>query len=76
MLDIHGLDADAFFGMDDLREWCMRQGTTIPVYLNRPTYETVAGAFPYMVDKTRASGGGDVCVSVDRCSCGVLMYGD
>lgn len=53
-------DADAFFGMDDLREWCIRQGCSIPVYLNRPTYDTVAGAFPYMVDKSQASGGGDV----------------
>ena len=54
------IDADAFFGMDDLREWCIRQKCSIPVYLNRPTYNTVAGAFPYMVDKSQASGGGDV----------------
>jgi hypothetical protein len=48
--------------MDDLREWCIRQKCSIPVYLNRPTYNTVAGAFPYMVDKSQASGGGDVQV--------------
>lgn len=57
------LDADAFFGMDDLREWCIRQKCSIPVYLNRPTYDTIAGAFPYMVDKSQASGGGDVYVN-------------
>ncbi|WRT65509.1 uncharacterized protein IL334_002453 [Kwoniella shivajii] len=55
----HG-HADAYFGLDDLREWCIRQGRAIPVYLNQETYEKVAEAFPYMVDKTKASGGGDV----------------
>jgi len=54
------VDADAFFGMDDLREWCIRQSCSIPVYLNRPTYDRVAESFPYMVDKSQASGGGDV----------------
>ncbi|OCF45086.1 hypothetical protein I317_01138 [Kwoniella heveanensis CBS 569] len=55
----HG-HADAYFGLDDLREWCIRQRRAIPVYLNQPTYEAVCTAFPYMVDKTKASGGGDV----------------
>ncbi|WWC68825.1 uncharacterized protein I206_102760 [Kwoniella pini CBS 10737] len=55
----HG-HADAYFGLDDLREWCIRQGRAIPVYLNQATYEKVCEAFPYMVDKTKASGGGDV----------------
>ncbi|WWC87676.1 uncharacterized protein L201_002567 [Kwoniella dendrophila CBS 6074] len=55
----HG-HADAYFGLDDLREWCIRQGRAIPVYLNQETYEKVCEAFPYMVDKTKASGGGDV----------------
>ncbi|KAK4687421.1 phosphoribosyl 1,2-cyclic phosphate phosphodiesterase, partial [Tremellales sp. Uapishka_1] len=55
----HG-HADAFHGLDDLREWCVRQGTPIPIFLNRPTYDTVAKAFPYLVDVTQASGGGDV----------------
>lgn len=55
----HG-HADAYFGLDDLREWCMRLGTAIPVYLNKPTYEAVAASFPYLVDKSFASGGGDV----------------
>lgn len=53
-------DADAINGLDDLREWCFRQNKAIPVYLNRPTYEVVAKCFPYLVDKTQASGGGDV----------------
>ncbi|WVR03993.1 hypothetical protein IAU60_000992 [Kwoniella sp. DSM 27419] len=55
----HG-HADAYFGLDDLREWCMRQGRAIPVYLNQETYQSVCASFPYMVDKTKASGGGDV----------------
>ncbi|WVQ79051.1 hypothetical protein IAT38_001144 [Cryptococcus sp. DSM 104549] len=55
----HG-HADAYFGLDDLREWCVRQGKAIPVYLNQETYEKVCEAFPYMVDKTKASGGGDI----------------
>ena len=59
-------DADAYFGLDDLREWCMRLGTAIPVYLNKPTYEAVAASFPYLVDKSFASGGGDVYVCHQR----------
>ncbi|ODO09414.1 hypothetical protein I350_03014 [Cryptococcus amylolentus CBS 6273] len=55
----HG-HADAYFGLDDLREWCERQGRAIPVYLNRETFGKVEEAFPYMVDKTKVSGGGDV----------------
>ncbi|KAK8843941.1 hypothetical protein IAR55_006733 [Kwoniella newhampshirensis] len=55
----HG-HADAYFGLDDLREWCQRQGRAIPVYLNQETFDKVADTFPYMVDKTKASGGGDV----------------
>ncbi|ORY27493.1 beta-lactamase-like protein [Naematelia encephala] len=55
----HG-HADAYFGLDDLREWCTRQGKPIPIYLNRATYEIVANSFPYLVDKSAASGGGDI----------------
>ena len=54
------IDADAYFGLDDLREWCVIQRGAIPIYLNRPTYEAVAKSFPYLVDHTQASGGGDV----------------
>nr|KIR48137.1 metallo-beta-lactamase [Cryptococcus bacillisporus CA1280] len=55
----HG-HADAYFGLDDLREWCVRQGSAIPVYLNKETFRAVEETFPYMVDKTKVSGGGDV----------------
>ncbi|WWD16692.1 hypothetical protein CI109_101122 [Kwoniella shandongensis] len=55
----HG-HADAYFGLDDLREWCQRQRKAIDVYLNQDTYDKVAETFPYMVDLTKASGGGDV----------------
>lgn len=54
------VDADAYFGLDDLREWCVRQGSAIPVYLNKETFRAVEETFPYMVDKTKVSGGGDV----------------
>lgn len=55
-----GIDADAYYGLDDLREWCFRQNCVIPVYLNQETYDTVAASFPYLVDRKKASGGGDV----------------
>jgi len=53
-------DADAYFGLDDLREWCVRQRRAIPIYLDQPTYEIIARSFPYLVDAGQASGGGDV----------------
>lgn len=55
----HG-HADAYNGLDDLREWCGRQGGSIPIYLSQTTFETVSQSFPYLVDKTKASGGGDL----------------
>lgn len=55
----HG-HADAYNGLDDLREWCGRQGGSIPIYLSKTTFETVEQSFPYLVDKTKASGGGDL----------------
>ena len=54
------LDADAYFGLDDLREWCLRQHVQIPIYLNQATYDIVSASFPYLVDKNKASGGGDL----------------
>ena len=54
------VDADAYFGLDDLREWCIRQRRFIPIYLNRDTYDAVALSFPYLVDASKASGGGDL----------------
>lgn len=55
----HG-HADAYNGLDDLREWCGRQGGSIPIYLSQTTFDTVSQSFPYLVDKTKASGGGDL----------------
>ncbi|ORX36352.1 beta-lactamase-like protein [Kockovaella imperatae] len=55
----HG-HADAYFGLDDLREWCLRAKRHIPIYLNQETYDNVAASFPYLVDATKASGGGDL----------------
>ncbi|KAI9022119.1 beta-lactamase-like protein [Hyaloraphidium curvatum] len=60
----HG-HADACFGLDDLRQWTIgpkeyRTQDAIDVYLNEETLDVVAGAFPYLVDKKRATGGGDV----------------
>ncbi|BEI82520.1 hypothetical protein CcaverHIS002_0303880 [Cutaneotrichosporon cavernicola] len=55
----HG-HADAYNGLDDLREWCGRQGGHIPIYCSALTFETISASFPYLVDKTKASGGGDL----------------
>lgn len=59
VLITHG-HADAYNGLDDLREWCVRQGRPMPIYLTQATFDTVAASFPYLVDKTKASGGGDL----------------
>ncbi|KAA8498733.1 putative hydrolase [Porphyridium purpureum] len=56
----HG-HADAFMGMDDLRDLQMpyktgpgdaavKQQSVLPVYCNKPTYETVREAFPYLTE--------------------------
>ncbi|GJJ68254.1 phosphoribosyl 1,2-cyclic phosphate phosphodiesterase [Entomortierella parvispora] len=58
----HG-HADAFFGLDDLRSWCLLDKNhpfSIPVYLDQPTMDIIASTFPYMVDATKATGGGDI----------------
>ncbi|KAF9902204.1 hypothetical protein BX616_002003 [Lobosporangium transversale] len=58
----HG-HADAFFGLDDLRSWCLLDKDTphsIPVYLDQVTMNCIAAAFPYMVDASQATGGGDI----------------
>lgn len=55
----HG-HADAYNGLDDLREWCGRQGGSIPIYCSKVTFETVSQSYPYLVDKSKASGGGDL----------------
>ncbi|KAG0054470.1 hypothetical protein BGZ83_011157 [Gryganskiella cystojenkinii] len=58
----HG-HADAFFGLDDLRAWCLLDKDhpySIPVYLDQPTMDIIASTFPYMVDSSKATGGGDI----------------
>ncbi|KAI8924123.1 beta-lactamase-like protein [Entophlyctis helioformis] len=60
----HG-HADAMMGLDELRQWTIGGETksvqdVVHVYLGPETMEVVARAFPYMVDKKRATGGGDV----------------
>ncbi|TIC22842.1 hypothetical protein E3Q12_02405 [Wallemia mellicola] len=53
--------ANAMYGLDDLRAWTMRSiQDCIDVYTNEDTYQTVCNVFPYMVDSSKASGGGDV----------------
>ena len=60
--------ADAFFGLDDLRSWTLASPATgepaiqshIDVYCDSGTMAEVERTFPYLVDKGRATGGGDV----------------
>ncbi|KAJ3262876.1 hypothetical protein HDU77_011667 [Chytriomyces hyalinus] len=55
----HG-HADAMMGLDDLRMWTLDSIPSIPVYLNKETMGVVASAFPYIVDRTKATGGGQI----------------
>ncbi len=57
----HG-HADAILGLDDLRGWTMNQKVqkSINVYLNQETFETVKYTFPYLVDRAKATGSGEV----------------
>ncbi|KAI9500672.1 hypothetical protein GGI25_004525 [Coemansia spiralis] len=59
VLITHG-HADAIFGLDDLRQWTMHFGTSIPVYADQESFDTIAQAFPYIVDRTKATGSGAV----------------
>lgn len=55
--------ADAISGLDDLRAWCPRAGAgggSIPVYVSRETLAGVKQQFPYLVDASKATGGGHV----------------
>lgn len=61
VLITHG-HADAYNGLDDLREWNMRQGGALPVYCSRTTFETIEATFPYLVDRSKASGGGEIAI--------------
>ena len=53
----HG-HADAIFGLDDLREFSI--SNSIPIYCSSGTLDVVKSAFPYLVDLSKATGGGDV----------------
>lgn len=55
----HG-HADAILGLDDLRQWTMSLKVSIPIYCDQDTMNTIAGAFGYMVDTEKATGGGQV----------------
>jgi len=57
--------ADACFGLDDLRSLTL-QGTFapvqdhVPIYTSPETHATISNMFPYMVDSSKATGGGDI----------------
>lgn len=54
--------ADAILGLDDLRSWtlggCLQD--YVDVYLTQECMETVQNTFPYLVDSSFVTGGGDV----------------
>lgn len=54
--------ADAYFGLDDLRQWTLGGFIQpyIDVYCTKKTLDEVARTFPYLVNKDLATGGGDV----------------
>lgn len=56
----HG-HADAVLGLDNLRAWTMGGlQSCVDVYLTKETMKVVEGAFPYLVDRSKATGGGGV----------------
>lgn len=60
----HG-HADAMFGLDDLRQWTIGGAERavqpcVDIYLCNETYNAVRTTFPYLVDRSMATGGGDV----------------
>ncbi|KZT06309.1 uncharacterized protein LAESUDRAFT_726141 [Laetiporus sulphureus 93-53] len=54
--------ADAMNGLDDLRGWTLHGAIQphIDIYVSMATFKEVQRAFPYLVSKEFASGGGDV----------------
>ncbi|KAI0932604.1 hypothetical protein AcW1_000320 [Taiwanofungus camphoratus] len=54
--------ADAMNGLDDLRGWTLHGAIQpyVDLYVSRETFKEVQRAFPYLVSKEFASGGGDV----------------
>lgn len=57
----HG-HADAMLGLDSLRAWTLGGvlQDSVDVYLTKETLEVAKGAFPYLVDTSKATGGGGV----------------
>ncbi|KAJ9107071.1 hypothetical protein QFC20_003796 [Naganishia adeliensis] len=53
-----------YFWIDDLRAFTAppspQAGQVIPIYLSRTALDAVGQQFPYLVDKSQATGGGDV----------------
>lgn len=54
--------ADAILGLDDLRAWTMGGVIQdhVDIYLTQECMDTVQGMFPYLVDRSKSTGGGDV----------------
>ncbi|KAI0651548.1 beta-lactamase-like protein [Trametes meyenii] len=54
--------ADAMNGLDDLRGWTLHGAIQphVDLYVSLETYQEVGRAFPYLISKEFASGGGDV----------------
>lgn len=62
VLITHG-HADAIFGLDDLRHWAGHHGAIqahVDVHCDGDTFESIRTTFPYLVDPTKATGGGEV----------------
>ncbi|BFZ57005.1 hypothetical protein PYCC9005_004055 [Savitreella phatthalungensis] len=54
--------ADAVLGLDDLRGWTLGRFVqdTVDIYCSQATFVEVERMFPYLIDRSRATGGGDV----------------
>ena len=63
VLITHG-HADAMMGMDDLRMWTaggrIQLQPSVPIYLDKSTFEVVDRCFPYLTDTVNATGSGEV----------------
>jgi phosphoribosyl 1,2-cyclic phosphodiesterase len=51
----HG-HADAILGLDDLRSFSIMQRTDIPIYVTETTRKVVSTTFPYLIDRSKATG--------------------
>ncbi|KAH8924897.1 hypothetical protein BT69DRAFT_1318591 [Atractiella rhizophila] len=54
--------ADAAYGLDDLRAWTLGGAIqpSLDVYCDRKTYDALSRVFPYTIDRSASTGGGDV----------------